>query len=369
MRIPFNDLSRRIAADAPALEAAFRRVLASGRFVMGAELEAFEAAFAAACGVPCAVGVGNGTDALELALRALDLPPGAAVATAANAGMYGAAAILAAGLRPVFVEVDSRTATMDPAALGEALERGCAGVIVTHLYGRLADMARLAPLAAVAGVPLIEDCAQAHGATRDGRAAGSWGIAGCFSFYPTKNLGALGDGGCVVAADPDYAERLRRLRQYGWSRKYAADLPGGRNSRLDELQAAFLLARLPHLPALNARRQAIARGYNAAFAELGMDLPPEPGADDVAHLYVVRTPRRDALAAALAARGVATDVHYPVPDHRQPAIERVLGRQPALPVSERLCAESLSLPCFPELTDAEAGQVIAAVRAAWRTLD
>ena len=369
MGVPFNDLGRQTAAFAPALEAAYRRVAASGRFLMGAELEAFETAWAEACGARRALGVGNGTDALELALRALELAPGAAVATVANAGMYGATAILAAGLRPVFVEVDPVRATMDPTALQAALERGCSAVLATHLYGRLADMTRIAPLARAAGAPLIEDCAQAHGAARDGRPAGSWGVAGCFSFYPTKNLGGLGDGGAVVTSDEDLAERISRLRQYGWSRKYLAELGGGRNSRLDELQAAFLLAKLPRLPELNERRRAIARAYNAAFAGLDLVPPPDTVPDDAAHLYVLRRARRDSLAAALAARGVATDVHYPVPDHRQPAIERALGRLPALPVTERLCAESLSLPCFPELTDEEVAQVVAAVRAAAEALD
>lgn len=365
MQVPFNDLARQTAAFAPALDAAHRRVLGRGRFLMGPELAAFESAFAGWCGVRCAVGVANGTDALELALRALDLPPGARVATVANAGMYGAAAILAAGLTPVFVEVEPVRATMDPAALQAVLAQGCAAVLATHLYGRLADMARIVPLCAAAGAPLIEDCAQAHGAARDGRMAGAWGNAGCFSFYPTKNLGALGDGGAVVTSDDALAARLRKLRQYGWGAKYAAELPGGRNSRLDELQAAFLLAKLPQLAAMNERRRAVARAYNAAFAPLGLGLPPDPGADDAAHLYVLRAPRRDALRAALAARGVGTEVHYPIPDHRQPAVRaRLGGALPALPATERLCAEALSLPCFAEMTDDEVDFVIEAVRAA-----
>jgi dTDP-4-amino-4,6-dideoxygalactose transaminase len=173
----------------------------------------------------------------------------------------------------------------------------------------------------------------------------------------------------VTTSDEAFAARLRRLRQYGWGRKYVAELAGGRNSRLDELQAAFLLAKLPRLDELNERRRAIARRYNAAFAGLGQGLPPEPGPDDVAHLYVLRSGRRDELAAALASKGVATDVHYPVPDHRQPAIEQAMGPQPALAVSERLCAESLSLPCFPELTDAEIAHVIGAVRESAGALD
>lgn len=369
MRVPFNDLARQTADFAPALEAAFRRVTARGRFLMGPEQQEFEQAFARWCGVERALGVGSGTDALELTFRALQLEPGARVATVANAGMYGATAILAAGLRPVFVEADPLRATMDPAALQAALERGCSAVLATHLYGRLAEIERIVALARAAGVPLIEDCAQAHGAERGGKRAGSWGIAGCFSFYPTKNLGALGDGGAVVTSDGDLAERLWRLRQYGWGKKYVAELRGGRNSRLDELQAAFLLAKLPRLAALNDRRRAIARRYNAAFAGLGPALPPDPGPDDIAHLYVLRTPRRDALQAALEARGVGCDVHYPTPDHRQPAVEQALGRLPAMPLAERCCAESLSLPCFPEMTEAEIEHVVAAVREVAERLD
>ena len=369
MRVPFNDLARQTAAFRPALDAAYGRIVERGRFVMGPETEAFETALAESCGARRALGVGNGTDALELALRALRLEPGASVAAVANAGMYGATAILAAGLTPVFVEAEPGRATMDPASLEAALARGCSAVLVTHLYGRLADMEPIAALARAAGAPLLEDAAQAHGAERDGKRAGSWGVAGCFSFYPTKNLGALGDGGAVVTSDEAFADRLRRLRQYGWGRKYVSELAGGRNSRLDELQAAFLMAKLPRLAELNERRRAIARRYNAAFEGLGLELPPGPEADDVAHLYVVRSPRRDALAEALAAQGVASEIHYPVPDHRQPAIEQAMGRQPALSVTERLCAESLSLPCFPELTEPEIARVIAAVRAAAPALD
>jgi dTDP-4-amino-4,6-dideoxygalactose transaminase len=209
---------------------------------------------------------------------------------------------------------------MDPGALRAALERGCSAVLATHLYGRLADVERIASRARAAGAPLIEDCAQAHGAERRGKRAGSWGIASCFSFYPTKNLGALGDGGAVVTSDPELADRLWRLRQYGWGRKYFAELRGGRNSRLDELQAAFLLAKLPRLAVLNDKRREIARRYNAAFAGLGLGLPPDPGEDDIAHLYVVRSPRRDALKAALEAAGIGCEVHYPTPDHRQPHV-------------------------------------------------
>jgi len=250
---------------------------------------------------------------------------------------------------------------MAPEALAAALAEGrVAAVIVTHLYGQMADMPRLTALCQAAGVPLIEDCAQAHGAALQGRRAGAWGTLACFSFYPTKNLGALGDGGAVLTDDAALAERLRALRQYGWTRKYEVGLPGGGNSRLDELQAAVLLAKLPHLEAANAERRAIAAGYSAAFAGLPLDCPPPPGPDHAMHLYVVRTPHRAALQAHLAAHGVASDIHYPLADHRQPV--RAAQPLPHLPVTEAACAEVLSLPCYPGLTAPQGARVIEVVR-------
>ena len=336
-------------------------VIASQRYVLGAQVDAFEAAFAAYVGVQHAVSVANGTDALELALRALDIGPGHQVVTVANAGFYASTAIRMVGANPVYVDVDDRSLTMSPEALELALSSGSVrAVIVTHLYGQLADMPALAGLCDSAGVPLIEDCAQAHGARAQGRQAGAWGVIGCFSFYPTKNLGALGDGGALVVGDADLARRLRRLRQYGWQDKYRVVSSGGRNSRLDEMQAAVLAAKLPRLDSANAERRAIASHYNQAFAGLPLRLPVSVGDDYVAHLYVVRSSRRDALRAHLADLGIASDVHYPLPDHWQPVLG---GRQPAaLPVTEAACGQVLSLPCFPGLPAACAARVAAAVR-------
>ncbi|MDO5086184.1 MAG: DegT/DnrJ/EryC1/StrS family aminotransferase [Comamonadaceae bacterium] len=348
--------------------ACVQRVAQSGWFVLGPSVHDFEAAFARYVGVPHAVGVANGTDALALALGALGVGPGARVLTAANAGYYASTAIAQRGATAHYVEVDAERLTLAPDALAAALRAGpAAAVIVTHLYGQMADMPAIAALCQAAGVPLIEDAAQAHGARCAGRAAGAWGALGCFSFYPTKNLGALGDGGAVVTADAALAERLRALRQYGWARKYEVTLAGGANSRLDEMQAAVLLAKLPRLDAANAARRAIAARYNAAFARLPLRCPPSLGEDFVAHLYVVRTPQRDALRAHLTAAGIGCDVHYPVPDHRQPvrraAAEAALaGAEVLLPVTEAACAEVLSLPCYPGLTDAQGEQVAAAVQ-------
>jgi dTDP-4-amino-4,6-dideoxygalactose transaminase len=283
----------------------------------------------------------------------------------ANAGGYSTAAILAVGAEPLYVDVDPRTLLLDLDHLRAAVGHRVRAIVATHLYGRMVDMPGLLAVAGQAGVPVIEDCAQAHGARLHGRPAGSWGTLGCFSFYPTKNLGALGDAGAIVTADAALAGRVRTLRQYGWRGKYRSELPGGRNSRLDELQAAVLLAKLPYLDAWNERRRAIARTYTEAFSGSSLGVPPPAGPEDVAHLYVVRAPDRERLRSRLAAAGIRTDVHYPVPDYRQEAVrERPWAAAQRRPVTERCCAEVLTLPCFPELTDAEVDHVASVVRAA-----
>ena len=343
------------------LGACLQRVVDSGWYVLGPQVRDFEAAFARHVGVRHALGVANGTDALTLALRALGVQPGQPVVTVANAGCYASTALAQLGAQPLYVDVEPARLTMAPAALAAALAaHPVAAVIVTHLYGQMADMPRLTALCHAAKVPLIEDCAQAHGATLNDRQAGAWGALACFSFYPTKNLGALGDGGAVLTDDQALAERLRALRQYGWTRKYEVTVTGGANSRLDELQAAVLLAKLPHLDAANASRRAIAARYSAAFADLPLTCPPPPGPDHVMHLYVVRTPRRAALQAHLTAHGVASDIHSPLADHRQPV--RAAPPLPPLPATDQACAEVLSLPCYPGLTQAQAARVIEAVR-------
>ena len=352
------------SADAAAfgidLEAVLRQVLASRHYILGPQVQAFERAFAAYVGTAHAIGVANGTDALELALRALQIGPGRRVITVANAGFYSAAAIRAVGATPVHVDVDEQHLTLSPEALAIALAGNRVdAVIVTHLYGQMADMVAIDALCREARVPVIEDCAQAHGARRGGRAAGAWGTLGTFSFYPTKNLGALGDGGAVVTADGLLAERVRSLRQYGWRAKYEVVLAGGRNSRLDEMQAAVLAAKLPLLDAANERRRAVARRYNQAFAGLPLRLPVAAGPDCVAHLYVVRSAQRTALQAHLASRGVSTDVHYPIADGRQPLFDP--GAAAALPVTDAACAQVLTLPCFAGLADEQVEQVIHAV--------
>lgn len=343
------------------LERAIQRVLNSNWYVLGSEVSSFEREFAQYIGSEDCVSVANGTDALELALRALGIAAGDTVVCVANAGFYGSTAVHAVGGVPLYVDVDAASLNMSAAALEEALKHKPKAVIVTHLYGQMADINELVRLARGAGTAVIEDCAQSHGAKRNGRQAGSVGDIGCFSFYPTKNLGALGDGGAVVCNDAALASTVRTLRQYGWSTKYHVGTPHGRNSRLDEMQAAVLRDKLPRLATWNAQRRDIAAKYNAAFSALPLTLPVSTGEDYVAHLYVVRTEARDALREHLRTRDVATDIHYPVPDHHQKAYPdaRIVGD---LIHTESACGTAMSLPCFPGLSDREIAEVVDAVR-------
>jgi len=336
-----------------------KRVAESHWYVLGKEVQGFEAEFAAYTGVEHCISVANGSDALEIALRGLGVKPGDRVVTVANAGFYGSTAIHAIGATPLYVDVDPKTLTLCPRALAGAVDSKPAAVIATHLYGQLTDIEEVARICRAADIPLVEDCAQAHGARRAGKRAGSFGTVSCFSFYPTKNLGALGDGGAVLTSEAALADTLRKLRQYGWTSKYEVTAPGGRNSRLDELQAAVLRAKLPLLDGWNAQRRAIARQYSAAFERLPLQLPPSLGDDYVAHLYVVRTEERPALMQALKQSGVGADIHYPIPDHRQPAYPQ--SSAAALPATEAACGSVMSLPCFPGMTQDEVAQVIAAV--------
>lgn len=361
MNIPVNALDRHIAPLREQLTQASAAVIESGFYVLGPNVKAFEKEFAAYCGVSDCIGVANGTEALELGLRSLGICPGKRVAMVANAAMYGTTAVLSCGAEPVFIDIDPATHTLDPKSLERVLEVGpIDAVIVTHLYGRLADIGSILALADKHGFLVFEDCAQAHGA-RDasGRRAGSFGKAASFSFYPTKNLGAIGDGGAVVTNDPKVADMLRKLRQYGWTAKYRNELPGGRNSRLDELQAAFLRVMLPMLDGWNARRREIANRYSSEIRNRRIQVPPSSGEEYVAHLYVVKVQDRDAFQRHLADAGVGSDVHYPIADHRQPLFQDRFLSMP-LPSTEDACRSVVTLPCFPALTDDEATRVIQA---------
>lgn len=360
--IPVNDLDRHIRPIRERLGAAAARVVESGWYILGPRVKEFEAAFASYCGVAECVGTANGTDALELGLRACGAGHGKCVVTVANAGGYSTTAILATGAEPRYVDVHAATLLMDPEALVNAITDETAAIVVTHLYGRMADMPAIMQIARQFGVPVVEDCAQAHGARLNGKAAGSWGRFGCFSFYPTKNLGALGDAGAVVTDEVDAATHVRQLRQYGWREKYRTTVMGGCNSRLDEIQAGILLEQLPLLDGWNERRRHLARRYSEELPGGRVTAPPVAGADFVAHLYVVRSGVRDSLRSRLAERGVQTDIHYPVPDHRQQGWSSCPWANVSLPRCEAACEQVLTLPCFPELTDEEADAVIAAVR-------
>lgn len=358
-----NHLGGRISRYQRKIEEAVSQVLASGWVVLGPAVARFESEFAAYTGTAHCVSVGNGTDAIELALRALGVSSGDAVATVANAGMYSGTAIAAIGARPWFMDVDEETGCVPLSEVERALDAGVHAVIVTHLYGRaVPQLERIAEVCRNHHVPLLEDCAQSHGASLGGRRVGSFGDAASFSFYPTKNLGALGDGGAVTTSNAQLAERVRQLRQYGWSTKYEVSIQGGRNSRLDELQAAILCIFLPDLDLANERRRQIAARYCAAIRHPDVHAMPRGGLDDVVHLFVLRCAHRKSLAAFLRQHEIATDVHYPIPDHRQPAFAHQFEAT-VLPVTECLADQILTIPCYPEMSDADVDRVAALINA------
>jgi len=344
-------------AHAEEIDAAIARVLASGHYILGPEVAAFEAEFAAYHGSGEAVSVANGTDALELALAALGIGAGDRVATAANTVSATVAAIEQRGAIPDFVEIEPDTMVMSASALESAFKemKGMIKAVVpVHLYGHPADMPVIMELARRYGAKVLEDCAQSHGAEVGGRKAGTWGDAAAYSFYPTKNLGALGDGGAVFTRDAGVAERVRLLRQYGWRQRYVSEIPG-RNSRLDEVQAAVLRVKLKYLDAENAQRRCLAERYLENLAGVSLTLPViAGGVTPVWHQFPVRSVRRDALLAHLVGGGIRAGVLYPTPLHRQPAYAEPDVK---LPVTERSCAEVLCLPVHPGLELADVDRV------------
>ncbi len=359
--VPFGALALDYRDKKEAIDAAVARVLERGWFILGEEVAAFEEAFARFLDVPHVVACANGTEAIALALRALGAGPDDGVLLPANTCGPTLAGVRMAGARPVLADVDPETLTLDAANAERALTPSVRFLLPVHLYGGVADLAGLMPLASERKLTLVEDCAQSHGALFEGRATGAFGAAAAFSFYPSKNLGAYGDGGAVATSDPEVARRLRGLRQYGWTRRDFAEAEGW-NSRLDEMQAAILSARLPSLAKENARRIAIAGRYDAAFATLPLErLATRPGAVPARHLYPVRLAKRDALREHLKARGIETAVHYPVPIHLQPAYAFLGRKKGDFPVSEAACATVVSLPVHPMLSDAQVEAVVAAV--------
>jgi dTDP-4-amino-4,6-dideoxygalactose transaminase len=366
LQVPSMDLKAQYRRQGEEITAAMRRVAASGWYILGSEVAAFESEFSRELGYAHAAGVANGTDALALCLMALGIQRGDKVATVSHTAVATVAAIEMVGAHPVLVDIDPATYTMDPVALERSMRAFApvAAVIAVHLYGHPADLAAITAITRAHGAKLIEDCAQAHGAITAGRAVGSLSHAAAFSFYPTKNLGALGDGGLVVTEDAECIRRVRAIREYGWGTRYISDVPGI-NSRLDELQAAVLRVKLPTLKPGNARRAQIAAAYQLGLENTGLILPTKRGdATHVYHQYVIRSKDRDPLRARLRDRGVATNIHYPAPVHRQPGYKDRLALDPAgLRETEQAAQEVLSLPMYPELTDEAVGAVIDAIQA------
>jgi dTDP-4-amino-4,6-dideoxygalactose transaminase len=361
--IPWASPAAQYRAHQADIKAAIARVLDSGFFVLGEEVESFERAFADYCGVAHGVGVGNGTDALELAMRALGVGPGDEVITVSHTAVATAAAVLACGATPVLVDIEDVYYTIDPSKIEAAITPRTKAIVPVHLYGQAADMDAVLALAQAHGLRVIEDCAQSTGGRYGTRRLGGMGDIACFSFYPTKNLGAVGDGGMVVTSDAELAARVRRLRQYGWD-ETRKTLELGRNSRLDPLQAAILAAKLPHLEADNARRAVIAARYQRGLSGTSFAVPAaRANTTHVYHLYVVRCDDRSRVAAHLRAEQIGSAVHYAEPVHVQYGYaEKCVLPNQGLPVTRAVVDKILSLPMYPELSDAEVERVIASLR-------
>ena len=362
------DLQAAYRVQGAEIDAAIKRVMQSGWYILGKEDEAFERDFARWCGAPHAIGVANGTDAIVVALRGLGVGADDTVFTVSHTAVATVAAVELAGATPVLVDIDPVTYTIDPHKLEEAVKAAKAAgarpraVIAVHLYGHPADVVAIADICRRHELFFIEDCAQGHGASWEGKRVSGFGHAASFSFYPTKNLGAFGDGGAVVTHDKAVAERCAAIRQYGWRERYLSDMTG-MNSRLDELQAAMLAVRLTRLDAEITARRAVAARYDAALKSVVATPTVRPGADHAYHLYVIRSPRRNALAAYLKARGVGTGIHYPLPVHLQKAYaDRVAVAASGMAETERAAREVLSLPMHAFLSDADVTQVIDGVR-------
>jgi len=362
-RVPFLSLAPGgDADDASAVRAAIDRVVSSGWYVLGPEGEAFESEFAAASGASWAVGTGTGTDAIALILRALDIGAGDEVITTPLSAAYTALAVMMVGARPVFADIDPIRLTLDPGQVERAITSRTRAILPVHLYGQAADMSSIQRIASRHNLPIVEDCCQAHLATAGGRPVGTIGVAGAFSFYPTKNLGALGDGGAVITNDRGIAERVRRLRNGGQTSRYHHQ-EAGVNSRLDEVQAAILRARLTYLQSWTDERRTLAARYRALLAgAVGVDVVPEQDSGHVYHLFVLRAATRAELHAHLTTAGIEMLIHYPVPIPRQPALA---STQPApCPIADRVCNEVLSLPLHIGMSDEDLRTVANAVKSA-----
>ncbi len=361
MPIPLVDLKAQYHSIKPEVDAAIARVMENTSFILGKEVELFEHAYAAFCGVEHAVGVSSGTDALQLALLACDVGPGDEVITTTMTFIATASAISHVGARPVLVDIDPRTRNIDPACIEAAITPRTKAILPVHLYGQPADMDPILAIAQTHGLRVIEDACQAHGASYKGRRAGALADGGCFSFYPAKNLGGAGDGGAFTTNDAELAARVRNLRDHGRTTKYSHSAVGY-TYRLDALQAAILAVKLPHLDAWNqARRDRVTR-YNTLLAHACVTLPCEgSGCRSVYHIYGIEVERRDALLQHLQSKGIGAGIHYPLPVHLQPAYADLGWSAGAFPRAEAVAAHELSLPLYAEMTDAQQDEVVAAI--------
>jgi dTDP-4-amino-4,6-dideoxygalactose transaminase len=361
MMVPASNPLASYRARKEAIDVAVRNAMEGGWYILGKEVAAFESEFAAYVGCTHGIGVGSGTEAIQMALKACGIGAGDEVITVSHTAVATVAAIEAVGAVPVLIDIEPDYFTMDPDKLASAMSSRTKAVIPVHLYGQPADLVAILDVARTRGLRIIEDCAQAHGATYREKPVGAWGDMACFSFYPTKNLGACGDGGMVTTSDPALAERCRLLREYGWAERYISSIPGG-NSRLDELQAAILRVKLPTLDDDNTRRKKIADQYNRLLADTQLVLPKRrPQGRHVFHLYVVRTGRRDELRAFLAAHDIGALIHYPVPIHLQPAYQGRIRCGDDMEETEKVACEILSLPMYPEMTDDDVHRTAAAI--------
>lgn len=360
--ILMNDFKSETTEIKQAMLDAVRRVIDSGWYILGPEVEAFEMKFATFSGIPHVVSVGNGMDAIEIALRALGIGPGDEVVTTPMTAFATVLAVMRAGATPVLADIDPASGLLSPTSVKRCLTSRTRALVLVHLYGQVRDMDQWQALCADTGIQLIEDCAQSHGARLSDRTAGSFGVAGAYSFYPTKNLGALGDGGALVTRDAELANRAARLRNYGQSERYIHP-EIGLNSRLDEMQAAILAVRLDRLEASTEVRRSIARRYRDGITQPRVQLlaAPQQATSHVYHLFVLLSPQRDALQAHLLARGVQALLHYPVPVHYQSSCVDIRRDPAGLPNSESHAKQCLSLPCHPQMTDVEVQHVIDAV--------
>ncbi len=367
INIPQTNPKANYHAHKSEIDSAINRILESGWYIIGQEVEAFEKEFSSYIGTGHAVGVASGTDALELALRACGIGRGDTVITVSHTAVATAMAIVRVGATPFFIDVDPITFTMDPNQLEETIKNWTGiipkAIIPVHLYGHPADMISINQIAIKYDLFVIEDCSQAHGCMIKNEKVGKWGEIGCFSFYPTKNLGGLGDGGICITNNNEINEKIRLLREYGWKERYVSE-GFGVNSRLDEIQAAILRVKLKYLDDENRMRKNIANQYNEGLENSKLELPREIGnIYHVYHQYVIKTENRDELRSELKENGIGTLIHYPVPIHKQPCFEKMSKNQVQLKISEKICSEVLSLPMYPELNERDKEKIIARIAA------